>query len=270
MQKHRVLSLASILAMLLIPALAFLLVAQPQLEAAASADQQRVETEAQITASAAIVAQLKADSAKLPELNGDLNDLRTSIPFGVDSSGYIDGLDALAKIAKVSITGLTVGDPEAYTPATPPVDPNAVAPDAAAQGDGTVQEPAAPAENPAIVTSPLIDGTNFVTVPVTVDVQGNWAGVLKFVQGVQSSPRLFLVTKMDTTTTDDGKIKATVGGYIYALPTGVEGKPRPVSTVVKSMEPATPDTDEESEGSGSEGTETGDEPTPGATNAPAP
>jgi Tfp pilus assembly protein PilO len=272
MQKHRILSLASILAMLLIPALAFLLVAQPQLEAAASADQQRADTEAQIVASAAIVAQLKADSAKLPQLNADLNDLRTSIPFGVDSSGYIDGLDALAKIAKVTVKGLTVGDAQAYAPAVPPVDPNAAAPDASAEGaEGGEPQAVPPVDpNPAIVTSPLIDSTNFVAVPVTVDVEGGWAGVLKFVQGVQSSPRLFLVTKLDTKTDEGGDVEASVGGYIYAIPTGVEGKPRPISTTVKSMEPAAPETEDETDGA-TDGTTDEDgetDPDPGQTPAP--
>ena len=28
---------------------------------------------------------------------------------------------------------------------------------------------------------------------------------------------------------------STIGGYIYAIPTGVEGQPRPTSTVVKQL-----------------------------------
>ena len=133
MQQHRIISLASILVMLIIPVIGWFLVAQPQLAAAAAADQQRSDVEAQVQASTAMVAQLKADSAKLPELNDDLNKLRTSIPAGVDSSGYIDGLDALAQLSHVQITKLTVSDPEAYVPAQGPAAPvePAADPDAA-------------------------------------------------------------------------------------------------------------------------------------------
>ncbi|HWM35191.1 MAG TPA: hypothetical protein VNR36_13265 [Pseudolysinimonas sp.] len=251
MQKHRILSLASILAMLLIPALAFLLVAQPQLDAAATADQQRLDMEAQITASAAIVAQLKKDSDNLSELNDDLNALRTSIPFKVDSDGYIDGLDALAKLAKVEISSLTVDESRPYIAATPATDPGAGATDANAGGetDGEASEavtPPVPVSDPAIVTSPLITSDSFVTVPVTVSVEGTFAQVLKFAQGLQSSPRLFLVTDFDVTSLEGGsEMTANIGGFIYVIPKGVEGNPKPISTTVKQMGPAKTDADQE-------------------------
>jgi hypothetical protein len=57
-----------------------------------------------------------------------------------------------------------------------------------------------------------------------------------------------------------------VDGYIYAIPTGVEGKPRPISTTVKSMTPPEPvvveETDEDAEGA--------DEATPDPTSTPTP
>ena len=45
MQQHRIISLASILVMLIIPVIGWFLIAQPQLAAAASADQQRADTD---------------------------------------------------------------------------------------------------------------------------------------------------------------------------------------------------------------------------------
>jgi Tfp pilus assembly protein PilO len=257
MQQHRIISLASILAMLLIPVLGWFLVAQPQLAAAAAADQQRADTEAQVLASTQAVAQLKEDSRKLPQLNRELDELRASIPFDADPSGYIDGLDALAKLAHVELTGLTVGDGVAYVPAAPPVDPNATA---APETEGTAATPPptpAPVADPAIVTSPLIDSTNFITIPVTVQAKGEWAEILQFVQGIQSSPRLFLVTSLSTQL-EDSAYSATVGGFIYVIPTGVEGKPKPISTTVKQM--GTPN-----------GTaEDAESPEPGSTEAPDP
>lgn len=250
MQQHRIISLASILAMLVIPLLGWLLVAQPQLAAAADADQQRQDVENQIAVSAATVAKLKSDSAKLPELNDDLNDLRTSIPAETDADGYIDGLDALAKAAHVDIVELTLAEPEAYTPAVAPPDPNAPAPDANAGGasasptDAASVTPPPTLDVPGIVTSPLIDSTNFVAIPVTVKVAGDFTQIIRFIDGLQSSPRLFLVTSAGTE--QDASVKdalvGTVSGFIYAIPTGVEGKPRPISTQVKQMDPITPET----------------------------
>lgn len=258
MQQHRILSLLSILVMIIIPVVGWFLVAQPQLAAAASADQQRVETEQQIQLSSAIVQKLKEDSARLPELNDDLNTLRTSIPADVDSEGYIDGLDALARVSGVVITGLTVDQPTVYAPATPAVAP--VAPDPAADGEAA-EEPVEPPADPAIVTSPLIDSTNFVAIPVTLELSGDWTPILKFVDGLQSSPRLFLVTSLETRAVEgsDTLLTAKVGGYIYAIPTGVEGKPRPISTTVKQLTAAAPPV-----------VETDGEATPDPTNTPAP
>ena len=234
MQQHRILSLLSILVMVVIPVLGWFLVAQPQFEAAAQADQQRAETEQQVQLSSAIVQKLKEDSAKLPELNDDLNTLRTSIPAEVDSDGYIDGLDALARVSGVVITGLTVEQPSVYGPAEPAL--AAVTPDASAEGEAEAT-PVAPPADPAIVTSPLIDSSNFVAIPVTIELSGDWTPVLKFVDGLQSSPRLFLVTGLSTMAVEgsDTLLTAKIAGFIYAIPTGVEGKPRPISTVVKQL-----------------------------------
>ncbi len=233
MQQHRIISLLSIIVMIIIPVAGWFLVAQPQLAAAAYADQQRAETEMQIQLSSAIVQKLKEDSARLPELNDDLNTLRTSIPADVDSEGYIDGLDALARVSGVTITGLTVDQPSVYAPATPAVAP--VVPDPSVEGDAA-ETPAAPSD-PAIVTSPLIDSSNFVAIPVTLELSGDWTPILKFVDGLQTSPRLFLVSSLETRAVEgsDTLLTAKIGGYIYAIPTGVEGKPRPISTTVKQL-----------------------------------
>jgi Tfp pilus assembly protein PilO len=264
MQQHRIISLLSILVMVLIPVVGWFLVAQPQLAAATAADQQRADLEAQVQVSSAVVAQLKADSAKLPELNDDLNKLRTSIPANVDSSGYIDGLDALATVSGVVITGLTVEQPVVYTPAVSTAAPPAASGDAE-EGEDPPAQP-----DPAIVTSPLITSENFVAIPVTIEVAGGWAPVLNFVDGLQSSPRLFLVTGLSTTA-DEGsgtELTGKISGYIYAIPTGVEGKPRPISTTVKSMTPATPVvTDQGAEGADDESS---DDATPDPSSTPAP
>ena len=261
MQQHRIISLLSILVMLFIPVIGWFLIAQPQLAAAASADQQRAEAAAQVAASEAIVAQLKADSAKLPELRDELDELRGSVPAGVDPSGWIDGLSALATVSKVQISALTVADPLAYVPATPPA--GAVAPAEEASGEegedaDADTTPAPAADFPGIVTSPLVNAANFVAIPVTVEVKGAPSAILRFVNGLQTDNRLYLVSSFTTepTAEEGGDLVGKIGGFIWAIPTGEPGNPRPVSTVVKQMDPKEP--------------ETPATPDPGATGTPTP
>lgn len=282
MQQHRIISLLSILIMVIIPVVGWFLIAQPQLAAATVADQQRLDATAQVAATQAIVDQLKKDSAKLPELRSELDELRAGIPADVDPSGWIDGISALARVSKVDIIGLAVTDPVAYVPATPPADPNAAPPvegeaDGSTESDSTaevpVEEAPVPVDFPGIVTNPLIDTSNFVAIPVTVDVEGKSSTILRFVNGLQSGSRLFLVSKFSTEPgPNDNELVGKIEGFIWAIPTGEPGDPRPVSTVVKTMEPKEPVIETETEGESTEGqTPDGTQtPTPNPTGTPAP
>lgn len=261
MQQHRILSLLSILVMLIIPVIGWFLIAQPQLAAAASADQQRQDVAAQVAASQLVVDKLKADSVRLPEMRKELDELRGSIPAGVDPSGWIDGLSALATISGVQITALTVSDPLAYSPAQPP---NAPATEQSA-GEGDDAEGTDTPAFPGIVTSPLITSSNFVAIPVTVDVAGPADAILRFVNGLQTDNRLYLVNEFSTTAdaSDPNQLVGKIGGYIWAIPTGEPGNPHPVSTIVKSMTPPEPVvTDADAEGAD------GASPDPSSTPAP--
>jgi hypothetical protein len=242
MQQHRILSLLSILVMLIIPVIGWFLIAQPQLAAATTADQQRRDVAAQVEASQKVVDQLKADSVKMPELRKELDELRGSIPAGVDPSGWIDGLSALATVSKVQITALTVSDPVAYSPAQPPSSGSGQSGDD--EGDDSDAS-----DFPGIVTNALVDASNFVAIPVTVDVKGDGAAILRFVNGLQTDNRLYLVNEFSTATDpdDDDALVGKIGGYIWAIPTGEPGNPHPVSTIVKQMGPKQPDTTEDSE-----------------------
>jgi hypothetical protein len=271
MQQHRIISLLSVLAMVVIVAIGWFLIAQPQLAAAAAADQKRAAVEAQVAASQLVVAQLKADSAKMPELLDGLNELRTSIPAGIDPSGYLDGLSALATVSKVEITGLTVSDPVAYSPPALPEGTFAPAEDETDGEAGTDEEAAGEttgpvtAAFPGIVTSPLIDSSNFVAIPVTIEIAGKSGPIMRFINGLQTGDRLFLVTTISTEQdAQAGQLIGKVGGFIWAIPTGVVGEPRPVSTIVKQMDPPEDADEDESD---EESTET---PAPDPTETPAP
>ncbi len=271
MQKHRIISLASILAMVLIPVIGWFLIAQPQFAAAALADTARAEADSQAAATMAAVAELKAQAEDLPALTGTLDELRGSLPAEVDSSAYIDGLNALAIATGVQITALSVDNPAAYTPAVAVVDPAAAAPaeeegDAAAATDAAAAAPIAPSD-PAIVTNPLITSANFVAIPVAVELVGGYDSILNFVQGLQTGSRLFLVSKIETDVDPlTGGYSARVGGFIYAVTDGLVGDPTPVSTQVKIMDtpvvaPVETDAPEDEDGATPSPTPTGT-PTP--------
>ncbi|HWH26359.1 MAG TPA: hypothetical protein VNT53_06920 [Pseudolysinimonas sp.] len=246
LQKHRIISIASIAVMLLIPLIGWFLVAQPQFASASAANEQRASTDEVANSSRAAVAKLKADSENIDALNEQLDKLRSSIPAGVDSSRYIEGLNALALVSGVTITSIKVDQAEPYAPAVPPA---AAAPEGAAAGGASpsptpsgTPTPAAtvpPAPNPAIVTNSLITPGSFVTIPVQISVAGSWDAILGFLQGLQNGDRLFLVSKIGTTTSEGG-LTGDIGGFIYAIPGGTEGKPAPVSTTVKKMDVPAP------------------------------
>jgi hypothetical protein len=58
------------------------------------------------------LAELREDQGEIEET---YEELRRAIPATADTSAFIDGLDVLAVSSGVTITGLTVGDPLAYT-----------------------------------------------------------------------------------------------------------------------------------------------------------
>jgi hypothetical protein len=64
----------------------------------------------------------------------------------------------------------------------------------------------------------LITGSNFVDIPVTIAVSGQWDQSLAFIKGLQTGKRLFLVTGIVTKQADDGSgLTTTISGFIYAL-----------------------------------------------------
>lgn len=220
MQKHRIIVIATITLMIITVLAGWLLVAQPQLAAASAARTQLTALEGQIANSQAVIAQLKKDEENLPELRADLLKLRSSIPKGLDSSAYITSLHNLAHASGVTITTIGVQNAVAYAPpiAAAPAPQDPAAPEATAT-------PAPVAPPSTVVTNPLITPENFVAIPITVSATGGWANLLDFVEGLQSGPRLILVSGLSThlNSDDNATYAVDVRGYIYAITTGATG-----------------------------------------------
>ena len=224
MQNHRVLSGLTILVMVVLVAAGWFLVAQPQLAAASTANEQLTGTQSQIAATRAAITELRSEQKNLPTLKKTLKGLQVSIPNDVESSAYIKGLNALAAASGLIITGITVDNPKPYTA---PVDPNppAAASTATASPSPTpsTSASAAPAAPTALtwtpVSDPKITGSNFILIPVTVSTAGNWSTTLAFINGLQTGKRLFLVTGLSFShdAVQPTILDATVTGYIYAI-----------------------------------------------------
>lgn len=224
MQKHRIIVFATIALMVLTIVAGWFLVAQPQVAMADAARIQLTALNGQIATSQAAIAQLKKDEKNLPKLRKELLTLRSSIPKGLDSSNYITALNALATQSGVTITSIGVQDGLTYAPpaaAAPPAEGAAAATDAAAPTPAPA--PAAPPST--LVTNPLITAENFVAIPITITATGGWTNVLDFVSGLQSGPRLILVSGLDTHFNADeaGTYTVDASGYIYAITTGATG-----------------------------------------------
>jgi len=220
MQSHRIISGLTIVVMVVLVAAGYFLVAQPQLASASTANAQLLDTQSQISSSQAALAALKSEQKKLPALKKQLKALQSSIPSNIDGSEYIRGLNELANTAGVTITSIALLDPVAY--ASPAGSPPAAStspspsPSASASPSPAATTPAASGWTPP--TNPLITGSNFVDIPVTVAIAGPWDQSLAFIKGLQSGKRLFLVTGIVTKQADDGSgLTTTINGYIYAL-----------------------------------------------------
>ena len=223
-QSNRLWALGSVGAMIVLLLAGWFVGAQPALTAAALADQERQNVEAQNAAQLLELAQLADLRANQDELDDEYRTLRRSIPSTPGTSAFIDGLDALALKAGVTITGFTVADPLAYT--VPASAATAPVTESTESGDPT-EVPADPSLTttapPMAVTNPLITPDNFVGVLVGIDVVGQYDAVLSFIDGLQTGKRLFLVTAIESDRAADVEsaakniVAARVSGFIYVL-----------------------------------------------------
>lgn len=241
MDKNKIWLIGSVLAMLLILALGGLLVVQPQLAAAAVADDERVAVEASNAGQAAVLNQLRKDFEGIDALRGELAPLNESVPSGTEMPAFVNQLDVLASATQVTLTGITVSDAVPYAPVVAPV----VAAPAAESGSTPSASPSpSPAPSAAAialtagvppVTSAQINAANFASLGVTVTVSGSYGNALNFVSGLQTGKRLFLVTGYSTVaaTGGDGKtstdVAATITGLVYVLVPPASPAPVPVN-----------------------------------------
>ncbi|WP_242089451.1 hypothetical protein [Curtobacterium sp. DN_7.5] len=227
MTKNRLSLLLAFAAMAIVAVGGFFLAVQPQLALAANAREQTATVEQTNATSRVELARLKAQAAKLPAMRDELSSLTRSVPESASVSSFIDELDGIAADTGMQVSAFTASDATAYQPAATAAGSasSAATPAPGAAATATPAPSATPAEPtaPSIVTNAAITGQNFSVIPVTVAVDGTFDQALRFVQGVQTGKRLFLITSITSAqqTGDDGSAATTAtwtfGGSIYVL-----------------------------------------------------
>ncbi|MFF9565293.1 hypothetical protein ACF1AJ_18240 [Leifsonia sp. NPDC014704] len=228
MHSNRLWVIGSVLITVVVLVLGWIVGVQPQLAATATAAVQRAEVEQTNARYEAVLAKLKAEHEKLPELTAQLAALSASVPSGTESSGFVTELNRIAAATGVTIRSLTFSDAVTYKPPVPPAQPT-TAPGSTAT-PAPAPSPSASPTAPAPATDPLITSTNFFASPVQVGVRGSLAQVLEFLAGAQAGERLFLVTTLSSSPSTDegvpeGTVDATIGGYIYAVTPAASAPP---------------------------------------------
>jgi len=171
----------------------------PQLRSAQDTRTEQVSIDAQNVSSEALLASLQEQFDGLDDLENELAKLRKSIPNAAELPEFFRQIDAVAAEQQVSVASITAAD------AQPVIILDAPAADDAA------------ATTPTTVLSP----EQFVTVPVTITVEGGYDSALAFVHGLQLGERVLTITNISTQPLAGEEtseaVTATISGLVYVL-----------------------------------------------------
>ncbi|WP_426724342.1 hypothetical protein [Curtobacterium flaccumfaciens] len=230
MTRNRLNMLLAVVAMVVVALAGFFLGVQPHLAQAASDRTDQVSVDATNRTTAAELARLKDRAKSLPAMKAELAVLTTSVPSSANMSSFYGAVDGVAARAGVKVSAITTSDAVAYTApvaastAAGTEDSSASVTDEAT--DEATPEPTAASTGAATapVTDPAISAANFSAIPVSVSVDGSFDQALSFVGGMQDGARLFLVTTVSSSISQDSTDPAaaaattwTFGGYVYVL-----------------------------------------------------
>lgn len=244
MDKNRIWLIGSVLLMIVAVVLGYTMGISPKLDEASSAKETRLGVEAQNEIYELQLAQLKKQFENIDELQAELDDLRQEVPADARFPDLIKQLEKAASKHNVTVTIISVSDPQLYVP-IPADEAAAPASDTADGAEGEAPADAADATAP-VAPAPLpaaVDAENFVAVPISLAVAGKYQNVLNFMESVQKGKRLFLVNTFSSTaekqpaavavgedgenTTAEvsadapgaptGTVAGTITGYVYVL-----------------------------------------------------
>ena len=210
--------------------LGWLLGVSPQLKVLQAARAERVAVEAQNAAYESQLGVLKNDFEDIDGVQGELADLRTSVPTGAQLPDFVAEVEALAAQNELTLSVMAVADAVPYDPlagvvpvetATEAAPADAAATDAGSTDAAATAVPVAPAV-PAVatvvppVTNPLVTAANFVSVPVTLTLVGGYDQVLDFLDGLRRGERLVSVSAISTVAAEPGTTDAPAEAGVTA------------------------------------------------------
>ncbi|TFB96793.1 hypothetical protein E3O42_16780 [Cryobacterium adonitolivorans] len=211
MDKNRIWAFGAALAIAATAILGWTLGISPKLNEAKAAEIQRAVVETQNIDYESQLATLQKQFDNIGDLKSDLAALQLAVPNAAEIPAFVTQLDTIGRQRDVTLTGIIVNDAQSYVPVV--VAPPAAAAAPAAEVESTettgagvsateaVTVPPTPAELAASLApspSPLVTAANFVSVPITVNVEGSYGDVLEFIDGLQKGTRLALVTTFST------------------------------------------------------------------------
>ncbi|MBO9040742.1 hypothetical protein [Curtobacterium flaccumfaciens] len=226
MTRNRLNMLLAVVAMVVVALAGFFLGVQPHLAQAASDRTDQVSVDATNRTTAAELARLKDRAKSLPAMKAELAELAASVPSSANMSSFYGAVDSVAARAGVKVSAITTSDAVAYTAPVPATTAAGTEDPSASATDEATPEPTATPTGSATapVTDPAISAANFSAIPVSVSVDGSFDQALSFVGGLQDGARLFLVTTVSSSVSQDSTDPAaaaattwTFGGYVYVL-----------------------------------------------------
>ncbi|MBO9055981.1 hypothetical protein JYQ29_03165 [Curtobacterium flaccumfaciens pv. flaccumfaciens] len=226
MTRNRLNMLLAVVAMVVVALAGFFLGVQPHLAQAASDRTDQVTVDATNRTTATELARLKDRAKSLPAMKAELAELTTSVPSSANMSSFYGAVDGVAARAGVKVSAITTSDALAYTAPVAASTAAGTEDSSASATDEATPEPTAASTGAATapVTDPAISAANFSAIPVSVSVDGSFDQALSFVGGMQDGARLFLVTTVSSSISQDSTDPAaaaattwTFGGYVYVL-----------------------------------------------------
>ena len=185
----RIWVISGALVVVLVLALGGLLGVKPQLDAAQLSNEDRANVEVLNAQHAIELEALKEQSTRLAEFQAAVAELRLAIPATADLDTFTGELAALEGATGVRVTSYTPEDAALF----------------------------APSPTTAAVAPASIAASSFVKVSVKVSVVGTRDAGLAFVKGLQSGPRLVLISDVNVSAAEDGETTTDVTGLVYFL-----------------------------------------------------
>jgi hypothetical protein len=173
----------------------------PRLDEATKANSERLSIEFLNQQHAATLAALKEQFEHLPDLNKELDELRTAVPASDESAILLRQLQSLAGSAGVTLTDITLSSPEWFTvPAEAPADAEV----AAALGS--------------------VGPQNFLAISLEQTVMGEHGRIMAYLDSLQKGQRTFLLHDLSFESglpSADAQVAVTFTGQIFVLLDGV-------------------------------------------------